>query len=139
MMIHKCQSLAGSEIRSFFCIIDYPFDSIGFIGNKAGILFNNQQGQKNKNKNKQQIADYLKTCSRKNSMVVIITAQAGETFNRRGTRPRKEKVSQTKESMFDYLYTNFVFLVLVTFSEEFQSFFVLFRLVYYLTVLVEWI
>ncbi len=90
-MIHKCQSLAGSEIRSFFCVIDYSFDSIGFIGNKAGILFNNQQGQKNKNK--QQIAGYLKTCSRKNSMVVIITAQAGETFNKRGTRPRKEKVS----------------------------------------------
>ncbi len=34
--------------------------------------------------------DYLKTCSRKNSIVEIIIAHAGETFNKRGTRPKKK-------------------------------------------------
>jgi hypothetical protein len=87
-MINKCQSFAGSEKNKGIFMIDYPFDSIVFI-NKHHTIQQSKEQNKQKN-NKQRIVDYLNTCSRKNSIVEIITAQAGETFNRRGTRPRKK-------------------------------------------------
>lgn len=41
---------------------------------------------------KRKIQNYLNTYWRKNSIVEIIIAQAGETFNKRGTKPKQTNI-----------------------------------------------